>query len=450
MFLGAEDKNGFHHPKVDPAFDVNYNAWGFNNTSDPVFFLPTSENGRYQKMILGLNDQACWDTDQTGNPSCGPLSIKGQLAEQGNRSDLISVGPFKEVKPGDKINVSYAFVLGKSKKDGNPASDNTIAQREIFYNNAQWAQTAYNGEDKNFNGVLDAGEDNDGDGKLTRFILPSPPSIPKTRVDARDNAIDIYWSNNSESSVDPITKKQDFEGYRLYMSKLGFDVVSVPPKLDFVKLAEFDKKGNNLFFETGFDGIKLTEPYYFDGDTVPYHYKYTINNIQNGWQYAVAVTSFDEGAPENSLESLESSRNANDFRVFSGKKANKDMDKDAPFVYPNPYYTGAAWEGKSNFQEESRKIIFANLPQRCVVRIFTAAGDLINSFDHDQSYNGNDIRWFRTFADENPEKNVFSGGEHAWDLLSADQQIIGRGVYVFTVEDKDSGEIKKGKFIIIK
>ena len=170
----------------------------------------------------------------------------------------------------------------------------------------------------------------------------------------------------------------------------------------------------------------------------------------NGWQYAVAVTAFDRGDEQSNLESLESAPSANDYRVFPGKEAVSDMDEFEPFVYPNPYYAGSSWEGASSFQEESRKLMFANLPERCVIRVFTVAGDLIDEINHDQSYDGTDTRWYRTFGDEEADNNKFSGGEHAWDLLSRDSQIIARGVYLFTVKDIDSGELYKGKFLIIK
>jgi hypothetical protein len=49
-----------------------------------------------------------------------------------------------------------------------------------------------------------------------------------------------------------------------------------------------------------------------------------------------------------------------------------------------------------------------------------------------------------------PDNNVFSGGEHAWNLLSEDSQILARGLYVFSVEDLETGKLYKGKFLIIK
>ncbi|MGB0390889.1 MAG: hypothetical protein ACPGD5_04925 [Salibacteraceae bacterium] len=454
-FLGAEDKHGFHHPGLLDSngfetddLNIHYNVWQFNNTSDPIYFLPNSDNQRYDKMTKGLNQSPCWNS--IAHPDCSSKSISEQINELGNRSDLVSVGPFRDFAPGDTINVTYAFILGPKKDDGQDPSLNTLEQKEFFMQNAGWAQTAYNGEDVNFNGILDPDEDLDGDGKITRYILPTPPNSPRTRIDATDNRIDIYWANNSEFSIDPITQEMDFEGYRIYSSKLGFDVAQTPPKLEFVKIGENDIPNNGLFYDIGFESVTLEEPKIFEGDTNLYVYKYSIENVQNGWQYAVAVTAFDRGNPGANLESLESSPNFNNFRVFAGKDAVEDLKENGPFAYPNPYYAGAAWEGASSFQEESRKIIFANLPNRCKIRVYTTAGDLLDELNHDGDYNGTDIRWFQTFGAEDPRKNVFSGGEHAWDLLTQDNQILARGLYIFTVEDLDTGKLYKSKFLIIK
>jgi len=451
-FLGAQDKNGFLHPDITPYFKDHYNSWEFNNTTNPVFFLPSTEVARYQKMTFGLNDDDCWEDGS----SCGGPSFKEQLNAAGNRSDLVSVGPFRNVLPGETFTVTYAIVLAKKNEDGQANSVNSPYQQKILRDNANWAQVAYNGEDKNFNGLLDIGEDANQDGELTRFILPAPPEIPKTRIVTSDNQIDIYWSDNSEESIDPITREKDFEGYRIYMTKLGFDVTQVQNlSNDLTKIAEFDKKGNKIFYDIGFEKIRLEKPITFasdsaNGQLVEYWYKYTIKNVLNGWQYAISVTAFDRGNKNSNLESLESSKLSNNFRAFAGKPVNENLSTNEPFAYPNPYYAGSSWEGQSNFQEQSRKMYFANLPSECTIRIFSVAGDLIDEIEHNQEYNGSDIRWNKTFGAEDPDKNVFSGGEHAWDLLSQNTQILARGLYIFTVEDHSSGKIYKSSFALIK
>ena len=448
-FLGAEDKNGLQHPISNPRFKAHYNAWQFNSTSDPVYFQPTNDNTRYQKLTKGLNDQQCWNQNNSSNSNCGSKSYQEQLNDLGNRSDLVSVGPFLNFEPGDQIKVSYAFIFARKKEDGNPNSDNNAFQRSTFLSNASWAQTAYNGEDINFNGILDDGEDNNGDGLLTRFVLPSPPDIPNTKIITSDNKIEIFWQDNSERSIDPISQEKDFEGYRLYMTKLGFDVTDVPNlQRDLVKIAEYDIRDNGYGYETGFASVKLDKPIIIDGSE--YQYKYTIEKVLNGWQYAVSVTAFDRGNEENNLESLESSSVSNNFRAFAGKPINESITKNEPFVYPNPYYAGASWEGRSSFQEQSRKLYFANLPKHCEINVFTLAGDFLDKITHHDDYNGDDIRWNQTFGSENPSQNVFSGGEHGWNLLTENTQIIARGLYLFTVKNLETGDLYKGKFAIIK
>lgn len=448
-FLGAEDKTGFLHPQIDTSFKARYQTWIFNNASQPLFFFPTSELERYRKMTIGLNENECWTQNNATNPNCGALSLAEQVNKPGNRSDLVSVGPFATLEPGESIKVSYALVLAKKNEDGLPNTSNNATQQQNLITNAGWAQTAFNGEDVNFNGILDEGEDKDGNGEITRFILPTPPEIPHTKIVARDGAVDIYWSNNSEASIDPISKIQDFEGYRIYISKLGFDVQNDNDVFQSLgKLAEYDLPNNGLFFETGLNEVRLEQPQTFENDSITYYYKYTLNNVINGWQYAIAVTSFDQGNEQNNLQSLESAPLANLHRVFPGKPANEALETNQPFAYPNPYYAGASWEGNSAF-EEDRKLTFANLPERCYIRIFSAAGDLIDEIYHDAStYSGDDSRWYTTYSDVT--STVFSGGEHSWDLLSQNAQIIARGIYMFSVEDVDTGKIQKGKFVVIK
>lgn len=472
-FLGAEDKAGFRNPTQDTAFNINYQTWQFNSVGQPVFFFPSSELQRYEKMRTGLNQWPCWTETGSIDPRCSQFAsttIQETIAQPGNRSDLVSVGPFATLEPGESISFAWAWVLAKKDEDGNPTMDDTPAQKQSLIENAQWAQTAYNGEDVNANGILDEGEDRDKDGEITRFILPTPPDIPKTKVVSRDGGVDVYWTGNAEASVDPISQIQDFEGYNLYLTKLGFDVTqSADLSKDLQLAATFDQPSNGLFFDAGFAPVTLEVAAEFPDDTNKYRYRYSIDNLVNGWQYALALTAFDKGDEDNNLESLESSLLSNTFRVFPGTDVNErydeyaggfsglastfnkdlrdSLDKYKPFVYPNPYYAGASWEGRSVF-EEDRKLNFANLPERCIIRVYTLSGDEIKTIDHDASYNGSDQRWYSTYSD--PTNTVFSGGEHSWDLLSEDAQIIARGVYLFSVEDLDSGAKWKERFVVIK
>jgi hypothetical protein len=185
----------------------------------------------------------------------------------------------------------------------------------------------------------------------------------------------------------------------------------------------------------------------FPGDTNKYWYKFDFPNQLNGFQYIYSVTAYDKGDPTQGVESLESSLLANTKRVIVGTPPKDNSSVDIG-VYPNPYYGSAYWDGSGSQKEVLRKIYFFNLPSSCDITIWSLSGDLVQILHHDAStYNGNDIQWFKTYSDGTQK---FAGGEHAWDLISKDQQSVATGLYLFTVKDNKTGEIKKGKFLIVK
>ena len=425
QFLGASRQ-------VD---SVNYVNWQYRNTTNPNYFSPQDDIERYKKL------EGFFGGSNRYNYGISPDDLK----IPSNRSILLSTGNFKNLAPGDTINVTFAMVAAK-KNGSDPASLDTEYQKEKLYTNAGWAIRAYRGEDRNGNGILDPGEDSNGDGILTRYILPSPPKTPFVKVVPGNQKTTIYWDDRAEFSVDPISGEMDFEGYRIYRTNAGFDLSSNLDILEsLVTVAEFDSADNNIGYDTGFPAfIHLDEPVTFPGDTIEYKYKFEIDNLLNGWQYLFTVTAFDRGDEENGLPSLESSSLSSLNRILPGTPATSDDDVKIG-VYPNPYYGNAYWDGPS---ERLRKIYFYNLPEECEIIIYTLSGDVVKHIYHDQNSNGADLRWFETYAKDATQK--MSGGEHAWDLISDHSQAIASGLYIFSVEDKKTGNIKTGKFLIIK
>ncbi|MGE5400792.1 MAG: hypothetical protein ACM3S2_10335 [Ignavibacteriales bacterium] len=416
---------------------ANFVSWTHSNTTDPLFFTPMDDLQRYEKMLGYFSDGVKFN--QGVNLST--------LQAPSNRSILVTSGPFSHIAPGDSVNVVFAIVCAK-KYGNDPASYDTKEQKKNLFTNAGWALRAYNGEDKNGNGVLDPGEDLDGDGKIKRFILPAPPASPVVKVVPEDRKVTIYWDKRAESSIDPISSKKDFEGYRLYRTNAGYDLTSTQDILgSMVLLAEFDSLSNTIGYNTGFSKVRLDEPVTFPGDTNKYYYKFEVANLLNGWQYTYSVTSFDQGDPGNNLESLESSVLASSKRIIPGTPPTSDKSVQIG-VYPNPYYGSAYWDGPADRIERLRKIYFYNLPAKCEITIYTLAGDIVKRMSHDSNSNGSDLRWFETYAKD--QTQIMSGGEHAWDIISDNDQAIASGLYLFTVKDSNTGEIKTGKFLIVK
>ena len=96
-------------------------------------------------------------------------------------------------------------------------------------------------------------------------------------------------------------------------------------------------------------------------------------------------------------------------------------------VVPNPYMAGSIWEseGGSFVREPVRQIQFTNLPMECEINIFTLAGDLIMTLNHDAAH-----------------------GTETWDLRAEGGREIVSGIYLYQV--KSAGFEYLNRFAVIK
>ena len=456
-FLGAEwdDPSGearFFHPFLQeeyralgyPAPRANPRWWKFTGASD-LLNRPQNDLERYQRMATPTPlDEPIQPNDSA--PLGERLATDGVSAE-GNWISVFSVGPFPRVAPGGSITVTWAFVAALKPEDYQGLAARPLdndESRTLLRNNVFWAQRTYAGEDFNYNGVLDEGEDLNGNGVLDRYLIPEPPASPALRVEPERGRAVLYWDDAAEQSVDPISGRTDFEGYRIYRTDPGDDR-SGDLFGQTGLLAQFDRAGNDVGFNTGFDAIRLDEPVTFPGDERTYEYRYVADGLLNGWQYGFAVTAFDEGDAAAGLASFESSRSANAVRVFPGAPAAEGPDRPGLAVYPNPYRVQAAWDGSAN---TARKLYFSGLPARAEIRVYTAAGEIVAEMTHDAAErSGGDIGWYNAFSGTN---RVTAGGEYAWDILSENGLSIASGLYLFSVRDLDTGETQTGKFVVIR
>jgi hypothetical protein len=410
---------------------TNFYEWLFRNNQDPVFFMPQTDVERFDHMATGLNDYQDWRSWQ---------SAVGAL----NRSMLISTGPFPDMAPGDSIKFIFSIVCA-DKTGPNPMEDDTELSRRNLLLSSYWSKISYVGEDQNENGILDPGEDVPPyNNILDRYKLPEPPPPPNVKLVAGESKIDVYWDNSAESFIDPVTGQPDFEGYNIYRARITQDNQNVGLAQLLELSAQYDLV-DSVGYNTGLGVVALAEPETLDGRA--YHYKFTNDNLLNGWQYLFAVTAFDRGDPANNLESLESSKLLSLGRAFPGPNSD---DAQEVAVFPNPYRASSLWDGRGDdgIHERSRLLYFANLPDRCTIKIYTLAGDLVDTIEHDGiSYSGGDINWYDQYA---PGDRVFSGGIHAWDLVTKSDQALATGMYLFTVENINSGELSRGKFVVIK
>lgn len=121
------------------------------------------------------------------------------------------------------------------------------------------------------------------------------------------------------------------------------------------------------------------------------------------------------------------------FKTFGQKidnsKAKEEFSKD-PYVVPNPYVGAASFEPQrfAVSGRGERRMEFRNLPQNCVIKIFTINGELVKTLVHNGSMNEGFI---------------------PWDLRSSDNLEVAPGLYIFHVDSKEVGSYI-GKFAIVK
>lgn len=445
--IGSIYRDEFFHPLNEdpessqyplPVVDPSY--WVFSSGTG-VFRGPSGDEDRYQKMSSKFD----FDAPQGGTTAREALRTDGQDAE-GNYISMISIGPYPEVEPGESFEVYFVFSAARKPEQFQGDAGKPVDNEESRVNLVSTVKSAIRvlqGNDRNNNNRLDPGEDTNESGTLDRYVFPTPPDNPTVRIELDAGEATLYWDRKAEFSIDPVTSEQDFEGYKIYRSDIGDDISPTPRVI-----REFDTPGNEVGFNTGFEEVRLNEPVTFEGDTTEYWYKYEISGLLSGWQYQFSVTSFDYGSQVFELDPLETSTNANAVRVFPGTSPNENFGSDAKEhkvgVYPNPYRVNAAWDGAT---EQDRKLMFYNLPQRAEIRVYTLAGDIVAEMDHNSETYSGDIGWFDT---RSGSPRVFSGGEHAWDILSESNQTLRSGLYLFTVKDLSTNKVQTGKFLIIK
>ncbi len=97
-------------------------------------------------------------------------------------------------------------------------------------------------------------------------------------------------------------------------------------------------------------------------------------------------------------------------------------------MYPNPYRAGSMFDNRGGDQEFGRIIWFTGLPARCRIQVFNLVGEIVKTIDHDDPVSG----------------------QAAWNILSENQRAIASGLYIYAVENLQTGEVQRGKLVIIK
>jgi hypothetical protein len=170
-----------------------------------------------------------------------------------------------------------------------------------------------------------------------------------------------------------------------------------------------------------------------------YEYEYIVKDLQVAEPVFLAVTAFDHGDPASGLEPFESSKAITAQEVWAiNSAAVVKSERPKPGVYPNPYrildgYYDNHWENRLGIEldrERARQVTFYNVPDTCVLSIWSLDGDLVRKIHHASNPSGSEATVVR------------------WNLITRNTQAVKTGIYVWSVESRFGTDV--GKLVIIK
>lgn len=367
---------------------VSYNAWGFRHVplEDDWYEDPDNPGFELPGKYQLLSNRE-FDVGETQEAN---YSIPS------NWVSLISTGPFPSLAPNDTLSITFAIVAG-------PDSLGLLA-------NSQVAQLAYD----------------DG------FSVPTGPPSPRLEFGFMENSVVLHWApgdsldevgaelpgdnpaRSPEHHISTSTGQQDFQGYRVYRHQ-GAGFTGIPEEI-VEMVAEFDIV-DGRGFDTGLPPLNE------DG-----HREFVDTNLLNGFPYFYSVVSFSAPNELESLPEFESGLMENIEKVFPGPSPSPVGQGRGVGVYPNPYRTGSLFESHVGDFEAYRKIWFTGLPAQCKIQIFTVAGEVVRTIHHDD----------------------LALGMVEWNTLTEEGRSTATGLYIYAVTDLETGEVQRGKLVIIK
>jgi hypothetical protein len=346
---------------------------------DRMVRLGTDPPSRFLEVMTHQQPRMSWDEARAAG---------GEGGNKFERSPelFVSCGPL-DIAAGASVTVVFAEVLGEMDRakivQGGVENIDLLATESLaaLLENVQACRELYN----NGYDVADP-PPTPTDGENTLELTPSPGGIK------------IAWPPISEDYQDPDTGTNDLAGYRVYRST--YFVIG-----PWTLIADISKASAEME-----NGLIV----------------YTDSGLSLGVGNYYTVTSYDTDGNESGQV------NANRFPVYPTRAANPAFPQNV-YVVPNPFRQHSGLLGAG----EDLRMEFIGIPAKCMIRIFTLAGELVREIEHDDG-----------------------SGSEAWGSIeSVDyqtntwMQYVAPGFYIYQVESLVSGQEGKtfiGKFAIIK
>ena len=367
-------------PYAMPHAGIVKDLWGRRDFGLRDTYIGHDDRGKFPKDIITEG----WET----TPEKGPMRF-------------ITVGPYELTKNAatgvyDSITVVYAVGVG---------SISWVIADSI---GKAWFNGEIPDEEKN-NWVL-TGKDS-----LFKTLdraywawnrdldIPDPLPPPDIEITSNADQIIVTWLYPDDSYYkDPDTGVEDWYAWRVYRKK-GAAMVNDPAD-------DYSGERWTLVYET----TNRSEMTYID------------KAVTRGVSYYYAVTAVDNGSQNTDGlfhgQKLESSRYVNRSGLPAIPFKAGLSESDRVRVVPNPATINA---GALGFPGVESQILFANLPYKCQLTVYTETGDRIISFDH------------------------FGTDQEVWDQRTDTNQYVVSGIYILAITEAEnlSGEKLPEQFV---
>jgi hypothetical protein len=239
--------------------------------------------------------------------------------------------------------------------------------------------------------------------------IPDPPPPPDLIVTSDADQIVVSWSYPDQSYfLDPDGGVDDWYAWRVYRKRGAAWVKDLTPPVPDV----------HYRWEMVYESVDRNETTYID------------TSVIRGVSYYYAVTAMDDGSQNSDGlfpgQRLESSRHANRTAIPAIAFKSGLSTSDQVRVVPNPVTTKVGALGFENNQ-----VLFANLPYKCRLHIFTETGDEVLRMEH------------------------FGTDQEFWNQRTDNNQYVASGLYILAVLRAESFNGKQlpdqfVKFIVIR
>ncbi|MFA6618952.1 MAG: hypothetical protein WCT23_07795, partial [Candidatus Neomarinimicrobiota bacterium] len=364
-------------------------------------------NDLWGRSDVGIRDTYIGDDDR-GRFPLDPVT-EGWMAENGTQKGpmrFITVGPYDMTldyeKEPDSLCVVYAIGVG------------SISHEIADSVGAGWLEGTISDSSKN--AVIMQGRDSlfqtmdRANWVWHRDLnIPDPPPPPDLEVTSDADRIIVEWSYPDDNYfLDPDTKVDDFYSWRVYRKK-GASTVGDP-----------GDGYSNVTWEMIYETTDKNETVYMD------------TSVTRGEPYYYAVTAMDDGSQNTDGlipgQKLESSRYANRSKIAANSFKAGLSSSEQVRVVPNPATLNA---GAMSFSGSENQLLFARLPYKCRLMIFTETGDLVDDFEH------------------------IGTDQEIWFQKTDNNQYVASGIYILYVSEAEDAEgnaltDQYEKFVIIR